>query len=129
MVNILLVTHGDIGKEMLQCLQTILKETPNIKAVSVFHNQSPSEIHAKIEKELSSNDTLILTDLFGSTHCNQCLTFLNKGNVEIVSGFNFPILMKLSTMKDELTLSELAIYVKNYGQKNIVSAKEVVKGN
>ena len=132
-MNLLLVTHGSIGKEMVASLHSILKIDPKIDVVSVFPNDSPDSISAKIqhiiEEKRRHSGWLILTALYCCTLFNQCLPFLDKADVEIIAGVNFPILMKLATMKDELSLTELVQFIKTYGQKNIVSAKEVVKRN
>jgi mannose PTS system EIIA component len=132
MTNILLVTHGKIGEEMIKCLKAITKEEPPIKVLSISHDFTPEEIHEKIDQTIhngtdANTKTLILIDIYGATHFNQCADFLKDDNIEVIAGINLPILIKLSTMQDDLSLSELTNYIKEYGKKNIISAKEVLK--
>jgi PTS system mannose-specific IIA component len=72
---------------------------------------------------------LILTDMFGGTPSNISLSFQEKGKVEIVTGLNLPMLIKLSTLREEKTLDELASFIKLYGQKNIHLASEILERN
>ena len=133
MVKFILVTHGNIGKEMIKYLKIIMKELPPIQSIPIFHKDSPEKIRTKIERGISKKPspqgTLILTDLFGCTHYKQCASLLKTNNVEIVSGINFPMLMKLATIQNDLSLTKLTNYIKDYGKKNILATKEVAQGN
>ena len=63
----------------------------------------------------------------GGTPSNLCLSFLEEGKVEVVTGVNLPMLIKLANLKEEKSLGEIADFIKNYGQKNIARAGEVLK--
>jgi len=73
----------------------------------------------------SGDGTLIFTDLFGGTPSNISLSFLKEGKVEVVTGVNLPMLLKLD-MRGEKKLSELASLIRDYGRKNIYLASEVL---
>jgi PTS system mannose-specific IIA component len=83
-----------------------------------------------IAKELKAADTgrgvLILTDMFGGTPSNISLSFMKEQRVEVVTGLNLPMLIKLATMRDEPPLEELAGFIKSYGQRNISVASEIL---
>jgi PTS system mannose-specific IIA component len=70
-----------------------------------------------------------LTDMFGGTPSNISLSFQEKGKVEIVTGLNLPMLIKLSTLREEKSLDDLASFIKSYGQKNIHLASEIMERN
>jgi PTS system mannose-specific IIA component len=65
-----------------------------------------------------------LTDLFGGTPSNLALSYLEAGRLEVVTGVNLPMLMKLPSLRDERDLRVLAEKVAKYGQRNIMVASE-----
>jgi Phosphotransferase system, mannose/fructose-specific component IIA len=69
---------------------------------------------------------LILTDLFGGTPSNISLSFLKEGKLEVVTGVNLPMLLKLSEIKEKENLQDFAYLVKDYGRKNISLASEIL---
>ena len=58
------------------------------------------EIGSAIKKLDQGQGVLILTDLFGGTPSNIALSFLKPGKVEVVTGVNLPMLLKLSDMRE-----------------------------
>ena len=75
---------------------------------------------------------LVLTDMFGGTPSNMSLSFLDEHHVEIVPGINLPMLIKLATLQDDQDdkpLEELAAVIKEYGQRNISVASELLPGS
>ncbi|HEB90976.1 MAG TPA: PTS sugar transporter subunit IIA [Deltaproteobacteria bacterium] len=129
-MGVLIVTHYRLGEEFLQALRLILPEAPQFEAVSVDPTMSVEEIRSGIAAGLKSADrgegVLILTDMFGGTPSNMSLSFHDEHQVEVVTGMNLPMLIKLATMREEKPLDELAKFIKAYGQRNISVASELV---
>ncbi len=129
-IGVLIVTHYRLGDEFLQALHLILPEAPRFDAVSVDPTMSVEEIRSGIAAGLKSADrgegVLILTDMFGGTPSNMSLSFHDEHQVEVVTGMNLPMLIKLATMREEKPLDELARFIKAYGQRNISVASELV---
>ena len=69
---------------------------------------------------------LVLTDMFGGTPSNISLAFLAEHKVEVVTGVNLPMLIKLATLTEPKPLAELAVFIKSYGQRNISVASEIL---
>ena len=69
---------------------------------------------------------LILTDMFGGTPSNMSLSFLDEHHVEVVTGINLPMLIKLATLTEEKSLEDLARFIKEYGQRNISVASQLL---
>jgi len=65
--------------------------------------------------------------MYGGTPSNISLSFLQEKKIEVITGVNLPMLLKLATYKDEKDIEELAVFITNYGQKNINLASEVLK--
>ena len=129
-VGVLIVTHYRLGEEFLQALRLILPEAPRWDAVSVDPSMPVEEVRGGIAAGLKAADqgegVLILTDMFGGTPSNMSLSFHDEHQVEVVTGMNLPMLIKLATLREEKELDELAAYIKAYGQRNISVASELV---
>ena len=130
MVGVVVVAHYRLGEELLQALRLIIPESRGFAAVSVEPKQSIDEMRAAIADAIDrvegGSGVLILTDMFGGTPSNIALSFLGERRVEVVTGVNLPMLIKLATSRKEQPLDELARFIKGYGQRNISLASELL---
>jgi len=128
MVGVVIVTHGQVGLEMLRTAQEIVGRIERAEAVTIEAAEKIERARAKIEaaiKRVSAGaGVLILTDMFGGTPSNLGLSFLDKGALEVVTGVNLPMLIKLPALREGTALRELADRLSTYGQKNILVASE-----
>jgi mannose PTS system EIIA component len=133
MIGVVIVTHSALADEFLMATQQIVGAVEGIEPISIDPSDPIEEVEARIKKGIKKVDmgrgVLILTDMFGGTPSNISLSFQEKGKVEIVTGLNLPMLIKLSTLREEKTLDELASFIKSYGQKNIHLASEILDRN
>lgn len=131
-VGVVIVTHYGLGDEFLQALRLILPDAPPFAAVAVDPSQTVEEMRKAIADALASQEqgdgVLVLTDMFGGTPSNMSLSFLDERHVEIVTGINLPMLIKLATLSEPKPLEELATFIKEYGQRNISVASELLPG-
>lgn len=128
MVGVVIVTHGQVGLEMLRTAQEIVGRIERAEAVTIEAAEKIERARAKIEAAIKRVNTgagvLILTDMFGGTPSNLGLSFLEKGALEVVTGVNLPMLIKLPALREATPLRELADRLSTYGQKNILVASE-----
>jgi len=133
MIGIVIVTHAALADEFVMANQQIVGDVENIEPISIDPSDPIEEVQRRIKKAIRKVDTgegiLILTDMFGGTPSNISLSFLDKGKVEVVTGLNLPMLIKLSTLREEKSLEDLASYIRTYGQKNIHRASEILERN
>jgi PTS system mannose-specific IIA component len=133
MIGIVLVTHLRLGEELLAVTELIVGKLKGFEAVSIDPTEGVEEIKEKISAAIRRVDRgkgiLILTDMFGGTPSNISLSFLEEWKIEVITGVNLPMLLKLSTDEGERDLVELAEFIKTYGQKNINLASEILKKN
>ena len=133
MIGIVIVTHSALADEFLMATQQIVGTVEGIEPISIDPSDPIEEVEKRIKKGIkkvnAGKGVLILTDMFGGTPSNISLSFQEKGKVEIVTGVNLPMLIKLSTLREEQTLDELASFIKSYGQKNIHLASEILERN
>lgn len=131
MIGTVVVTHGLIGIEMVRVARSIVKEPIPIAGVALEHDEDVSRMTSKIRNAIKEVDqgggVLLLTDLFGGTPSNLCLSFLEENKVEVITGVNLPMIIKLASMPEHRSLAEMAAFIKAYGQKNIALAGEVLK--
>ena len=68
----------------------------------------------------------IETCLISRSTFDEHLSFLEEHRVEVVTGLNLPMLIKLATLTEPKPLEELAAFIKEYGQRNIRVASEIL---
>ncbi len=132
MIGIVVVSHGNIGREMVSATRRIIPEATNMCGVSVESDNPPELIRKQIADAIQSvnagNGVLILTDMFGGTPSNICLSFLEPHRIEVISGFNMPMLIKLAATKEDADFDDTVRFIHQYGQRNIVIASNVLSG-
>jgi PTS system mannose-specific IIA component len=131
MVGVVLVTHPNLGDEFIRSAELICGKMPNLVTVSIDTRKGVEELRRGIAEAIKRVDVgegvLILTDMFGGTPSNMSLAFLSEGRVEVLTGLNLPMLIKISNCRQGRTLKELAKMVKEAGQKNINLASEILQ--
>jgi len=130
MIGVLIITHGNVGNELIKAAELIKGPSQSVLHVSVdsFKGVEPlkNDISSTIETLDQGQGGLILTDLFGGTPSNLSLSFLKKDKVEVVTGVNLPMLLKISDIRQDMNLRDFAAHVTDYGRKNIYLASEVL---
>jgi PTS system mannose-specific IIA component len=130
MIGILIVTHRELAEALISVWDLILGRGEGVQAVSLDPNDSPEVSRQKIQRALSQvnngSGVIILTDMLGGTPSNQALPFLQEGKVEVITGVNLPMLMKLPQIRQLTDLREAAAALKQSGQKGITVASEVL---
>ena len=129
MIGGLIVTHGRLAIELVNAAETIVGEIHQIAAVSLGWHDDVDTARGMIEKALqrvaTPDGVLILTDMFGGTPTNIASTFLNE-KVEIITGVNLPMLIKLAQMGEGQTLASAARQLRETGQNSIYIASELL---
>ncbi len=99
-VGVVVITHGMLATELLNAAEMIVGDLPRFTAVSIgWHDDvlvATGTMARAIERVDSGAGVLLLTDMFGGTSSNLAMTFLEAGTVEVVTGVNLPMLIKLA---------------------------------
>lgn len=118
-----IVSHGQVANELLGAAETVVGDLSHITAVSIgWHDDvelAKTEIQRAIKKVSAGRGVLVLTDMFGGTPTNISAMFIKEGEVEIVTGVNLPMVIKLASNNSEKTLAELAKEVEEQGKQSI----------
>ncbi len=132
MIGVVVVTHGQLAIELLNAAETIVGDLPRFTAVSIgWHEDvqdARDEIAQAIGRVAGEHGTLLLTDMFGGTPANLGITFLDAGKVEVVTGVNLPMLIKLASMTDGADLTEAARALREHGRNAIWVASDLLRG-
>jgi len=126
-IGIVVVSHGHVAEELVKAALAIVGEFPAITAVSIGWSDDVAVAREAIGAAITTvggGDVLILTDMFGGTPTNVSLPFLSP-NVEIVTGVNLAMLIKLSSLR-EGDLLEVARVIRDQGRGAISVATEVL---
>lgn len=130
LIGVLITTHGNLGNELIHAAELIKGPLKDVMHVCVEQNKGVEDVKKEISNAIKKLDkgkgVLILTDLFGGTPSNISLSFMKEGKVEVLTGVNLPMLLKVSDIKAETTLNEFATFIKDYGKKNISLASEIL---
>lgn len=125
-----IVSHGNVANELLSAAETVVGELNHIAAVSIDWNddveKAKGEISRAIKTVSQGNGVLLLTDMFGGTPTNISAMFLADGDIEIVTGVNLPMVIKLASQHKETTLLEMAKEVEEQGKQAIYRASELL---
>lgn len=133
MIGILVVTHANLASSLIETVQFILgSEQENLVPVSIDIKENPDELRKKIKSGISKVKTdsgvLILTDMFGGTPSNLSYSFLEEGQIEVISGVNLPILLKAVTSRKKMDMEKLTEALIVHGKKSISLASGILKG-
>jgi len=131
MIGIVVVTHGRVAEELVSAARTIHGELPGIVAVSIGWADDAAAASAAIERgiaEVGGEAALVLTDMFGGTPTNISLPFLSP-QVEIVTGVNLPMLIKLAHLPERADLLAAARDMREHGRNAIWVASDLLRGD
>lgn len=129
-VGIIVVAHADYGSAMLRTAEFILGPLSDCSSISVDVAHEVSETVRRLDDAAQRLDkgagVIILTDMFGGTPTNLALSLLASHKVEVVTGVNLPMLLKVFTSRDN-ELGELARMAGEAGAKGIVVAGSMLR--
>lgn len=131
-VGVVVVTHGLLATELLNAAEAIVGDLPRFTAVSIgWHDDvavATSAMARAIERVDAGAGVLLLTDMFGGTPSNLAMTFLEAGRLEVVTGVNLPMLIKLAraVSSGEVLLAARAIAAD--GREAIRVASDLLRG-
>jgi PTS system mannose-specific IIA component len=130
MVGVVVVTHGQLAVELLNAAETIVGDLPRFAEVSIgWHEDTDDareEIAQAVAKVQQGQGVLIVTDMFGGTPSNLALTFLGD-DVEVITGVNLPMLIKLASLKAQPNLLEVAREMRDHGRNAIWVASDLLR--
>lgn len=139
-IGVVVVTHGQLAAELLNSAEMIVGDLPQFAAVSIgWHegvDQAREEIARAIERVRQKSGfadggpggVLVLADMFGGTPANLSITFLETDRVEVITGVNLAMLLKLARPPQDVDLLTLARQMREHGRNAIWVASDLIRG-
>ncbi len=131
MIGKLILTHGGLARELLAAGKVISGDSSSFEALSldwsVPFEDARAQVGTALERLDQGQGVLILTDIYGGTPCNIAMTFYQPGKVEVLTGVNLPMVVKLACWagSQDGTVSDLARALQAKGQKSICLAGDL----
>lgn len=132
-VGVVVVTHGLLATELLNAAEAIVGDLPRFTAVSIgWHDDvavATGAMARAIERVDAGVGVLLLTDMFGGTPSNLAMTFLQAGRLEVVTGVNLPMLIKLARTVSSGDVLLAARAIAADGREAIRVASDLLRGS
>jgi len=130
-IGVVVVTHGQLATELVNAAEMIVGAQPKLVAVSIrWHDDveaARAQLVQAVDRVKSPGGVLVLTDMFGGTPANLAMTLLGDDQVEVITGVNLPMLIKLASARRGAGLSEVARLVRDQGQTAIWVVSDLVR--
>ena len=132
MIGKLILTHGGLARELLSAAQTISGRLSGFEAISLDWNDGLEEAKAQISAAIQRLDqgqgVLILTDMYGGTPCNVATVFHQPGKVEILTGVNLPMVLRLACQNaDNGSVADVAHWLQVKAPRSLCLVSDMVQ--
>ena len=131
MIGVVVVTHGQLATELVNAAEAIVGDLQHFAAVSIGWHDDVDDARDEIQRAIGrfqNVGVLVLTDMFGGTPTNLSLTCLETDKVEIVTGVNLPMLIKLAGLRESNDLLAVARELRETGRNAIHVASDLMRG-
>lgn len=130
MIGLVLVTHGRLADELRSAMEHVVGAQRNVGTVCIGPEDDMesrrTEISSLIEQVDTGDGVVLLTDMFGGTPSNLAISMMSRTGVEVLSGVNLPMLVKLAKVRSAQTLVECVECAQTAGRKYIAAASHVL---
>jgi PTS system mannose-specific IIA component len=131
-LGVVVVTHGQLAHELVNAAEMIAGELVRFQGVALGWHDDPNaardQIAAAVARVQGPAGVLILTDMFGGTPSNLGITFLEDDRVEVITGVNLPMLVKLANLdRSNAGLLGIARQVREHAREAIRVASDLMR--
>ena len=124
MFRFLLITHGNLGQSLVECVENNLQKNCNNIIDIISLNSSDIDVtRNELDTYVNKNkdfEIIILTDLYGASSSNIVKKHTSQENVYAISGLNLPMLMKAVTLKTN-DIQTMVDEIIKCGNKSIIN--------
>lgn len=129
MIGLLVLAQKDIAHGLLEAVDHVLgQRPPAVAAFPVAYDIAPDDLSKSLSYAIADvNDgdgVLILADIYGATHINVACQLLQRNQIELVTGVNLPMLIRVLNYRDR-SLTELIGTALSGGVEGIVCATDL----
>ncbi|MBI3581662.1 MAG: PTS sugar transporter subunit IIA [Nitrospinae bacterium] len=131
MIGVVICAHGNLANELLATANFITGNAGRMTAVAMDHNVDPASARGVIKDAILNADegsgVLVLTDMYGGTPSNICISLQDELGIEIIAGVNLPMLLKAASVQKNSDLQTMSAKVRDYGKENIILASDFLR--
>ena len=133
MIGMVIVTHGSLANEFKLALEHVVGIQHQTIAINIAADDDMEARREDIKNAVAEVDNgsgvILLTDLFGGTPSNLSISLMQDNKVEVIAGINLPMLVKLSSLRENTDLNEAVELAQEAGRKYIQVASQLLKGD
>ncbi|MCP3178077.1 MAG: PTS sugar transporter subunit IIA [Desulfuromonadales bacterium] len=131
MVGLVIATHSNLAEEFIRAAEMIIGPVKNVMAICIQQTDSVETIRERIGRAIETvggdgDGVLVMTDMFGGTPANMAISFLEKDRVDVLTGVNLPMIIKLLNSQESVPFHELGAMLRAYGQQSIYLASDML---
>ncbi len=130
MIGLVLVTHGDLAVEFRAALEHVVGVQTKLETIAIGPDDDldarRSDVLAAAGRCDGDKGVIILTDMFGGTPSNLAISVMEAGRIEVIAGMNLPMLIKLTSIRGDASLSDAVDEAQQAGRKYIHVASQLL---
>ncbi|MDH3580586.1 MAG: PTS sugar transporter subunit IIA [Hyphomicrobiales bacterium] len=130
MIGLVIIAHGGLATEFRSALEHVHGPQEQVVTISIGADDEiearRNEIIEAIETVDSGDGAILLTDMFGGTPSNLAISVMEQAKVEVVAGINLPMLIKLASVRGEVSLDQAIVEAQEAGRKYINVASMIL---
>lgn len=132
MIGLVLVTHGQLASQFVAAMEHVVGPQEYVVSICIGPDddmeQRRRDILDAVDQVNRDDGVILLTDMFGGTPSNLAISIMDKAKVEVIAGINLPMLIKLASVREQMSLSEAVDKAQESGRKYISVASKVLAG-
>jgi len=129
MVGVLIVTHADLGQELINAVALIAGEQEKVKAIGLHHGDGVDSFEKAIMDSIEALDegdgVLVFTDFLGGTPANAVMRCMKKKSFPCITGANMPMVVEALTDRDGLDARQVEASCLQVGMEGIIKLEDV----
>lgn len=131
MFDVVVVSHGELSKAMVESAELIAGKQERIHTVCLKAgcdlDEFQEEVMDVLEQANSNGPFLVFTDIMYGTPFNTVVCQTENYTFKHFSGINLPILLEVLTSREFRELNELCEFLKNQGKSTFVYVNDLLK--
>lgn len=126
MVGIIAISHGSYAKALINSVEMIYGKQEKIRTICLEGDKSIDSLKDRINRtieELNVEGILILVDLLGGTPYNAACLFMDRKNVNVITGMNMPMILEIIPYMVQ-DLEKISALAEHFGQSGVINIRE-----
>ena len=132
MIGLVIVSHGGLAAEFRAALEHVVGRQQRLETIAIGPEddmeQRRNELVSAVKRVDAGQGVVVLTDMFGGTPSNLAINIMEETGCEVIAGINLPMLIKLASVRSEMTVAQAITAAKEAGRKYISVASQVLAG-